>query len=888
MPIVTQTLLNLIREQIHEYGTVVWYDPDRAYLEVARNLDPEAVGAEHVFSYDARRGFVALRHDLEPVWAEPTHPPKLLIYVPLAQAETEQALVEFEVGGVVMRPQQQPQVQNTALAMVARMALADVLPTAQREEVVAQAAAGKLSLSELDALADKGAVGAAGALSVVFGTDAPQEIVLRFLAGADRDSEIRDRDLADDLSDLVSSLLGVAFGAQHELDGLRAQVARQVLVIDFLEALAAEPPKMLISYPVVENPVVRQAAVDLATAWRDRTDLVPDYLTRAEQIQSEFGLGSTDFTVTALAEVETFPVTERLLQEAVERALQAAPTKDQATADVVDLARRRRAGFWSRHVPLIKIRWELIVSSGEVLLETARIEAALKGRTWTAETLVQRYSQEDAPWCALDTAQRHMERDFHLFDFQPKQHNSLLKLVAKARQRYQSVANDLAKAFLEAYAAAGFELPRIASQLDVYRDAVEPLRIEHQRVAYILVDALRFEMARELSEILIAESVGRSTTADRKPAWKTDLTAALAVPPTITRVGMAALLPEAERGMTLGVDNGDLVPRLATAPAQRLRNRQDRLAYFRQTVGGDVVTTTLNALAPLADRGLSDRLSQADIVLVTATEDIDTLCENDPLGARRLLDEVFNQLRRGLKTLFAHGIQTAVVTADHGYLFGRELTSGEKVDAPGGNTVVLKRRVWVGRGGAQSPSYMRCNLADFGISSDLELATPWTIAAFTAHGGLAYFHGGLSLPEVVIPVLTVRSSGTHQPPGAKVNWQLKLGSASGQITTRFVSVVIDGASTQLLPLEPPLVRLEVRAAGQVISTPVSATYGFNEMTKDVQLEADTANEQELQANTVMLLITEELDVQQVDILMLDATTGGTLATIENVPFSLSL
>jgi hypothetical protein len=200
----------------------------------------------------------------------------------------------------------------------------------------------------------------------------------------------------------------------------------------------------------------------------------------------------------------------------------------------------------------------------------------------------------------------------------------------------------------------------------------------------------------------------------------------------------------------------------------------------------------------------------------------------------------------------------------------------------------------VGRGGARSKSTLRRPLSDFGIGGDLEIATPWNLSCFKVPGGATeYFHGGLSLPEIVIPVLIIRSGPPEaRAPGAEIAWTLRPGSTT--ISTRFFSVTIEGHTTQLLPLEPPLVRVEVRAGiqgipgGQPISVPVSATYGFRDASKDVQLQLREDDERSMAPNTVTLAITEEPSVKQLTIYLLDAESGVTLARLDDVPFDISL
>jgi hypothetical protein len=106
------------------------------------------------------------------------------------------------------------------------------------------------------------------------------------------------------------------------------------------------------------------------------------------------------------------------------------------------------------------------------------------------------------------------------------------------------------------------------------------------------------------------------------------------------------------------------------------------------------------------------------------------------------MDEALHELRRAFRVLGELGIDTIVLAADHGYLFGDELGSDMKIDPPGGDTADLHRRVWVGRGGTADASYLRIPLADFGVGGDLDIAVPWNFAGFKVKGGSkAYFHG---------------------------------------------------------------------------------------------------------------------------------------------------
>jgi hypothetical protein len=133
----------------------------------------------------------------------------------------------------------------------------------------------------------------------------------------------------------------------------------------------------------------------------------------------------------------------------------------------------------------------------------------------------------------------------------------------------------------------------------------------------------------------------------------------------------------------------------------------------------------------------------------------------------------------------------------------------------------------------------------------------------------------LSLQELIIPVLTVWA-GKSVPLGGpvKIAWQITPGQS--RITTRFIGVTISGEARELLAASAPRVRVELRASGQLISTPVSATHGFQDETRDVIMAFQLDSPQQLIPNTITLRIAEKPAAATVTLVLLDADTGVAL------------
>ena len=366
---VTQELLNRIRAQVDHAGTVVWYDPGRDYAELAAALTVGELGCDHLVCYSAETGFLALRHDLETIWGYRETPPRLVLYVPLARQDAQSALIEYEAAGVVMRPGQQPPEQDTALEAIAQTALSRVLPPAAVTKIVGQVQARQLTLAELDRVAERGAEAKTGALAMIFDTGNAHEIALRFLIGDAFDGEIEKRSALTALRQLLSDTLGVSLAGDGPQE-LRALTARNVLMTDYLSALRERAPQDYAALPLAGEEVARQAAVKLATDWRNRRDGAQSYVQWSARVADEMSVPTNDLPLEALRQTETFLCSEQRMLGLVEEALPAASQPAFARPDPAT-----HPGFWASQ-PDIKKHWEVVASAADILAERCASRAS--------------------------------------------------------------------------------------------------------------------------------------------------------------------------------------------------------------------------------------------------------------------------------------------------------------------------------------------------------------------------------------------------------------------------------------------------------------------------------------------------------------------------------
>lgn len=869
---VTEELTALVARQVRDHGIVVWYDPEQAYGEVLDHLNlPDTTVVRFTDS------FFRLRYQIEPFleFVEEdgrlrpglATPPKLLIYIPLDRAKTQHAMIEAETLGVVMEPGASPWQRNTRLKVLAERVFKRISPD-RADAVVAEVEAGRRTLAELDWLA--GQTGELGALKLVFGRTAVTEVIPAFLSTNEYDEAILKKNALPELTALCETDLGLPVEPDRPLEQVRRQLCRALLLAELklLVQAAGGDASGLDAVHTPEAARQQEQIRAVCRSWRNRLDLRETYAEWAGKVQAEAHVAGLGLNAPVLVAVETFPYVESLLLGWVESLILKG-----SFVDALEIVERRKSSFWSLQEGGYRLRWALLEIAARFFPAADRIEAELKAIKKDARAMVQAYTggitgasgEPPVPWCILDQYQRHLEHRYAMLDLQPcGSPTQLEKVMLNARRRYVDVVGRCAESFAKALAAADFNVDGAMAQDHVFPRRVRA-RAAEGKTAYILVDALRYEMALEL-----VNGFGDEFQAAVSPA--------VAQLPTITEVGMAALMPGADGGMEL-VDAGSGKVGIRINDTL-LKDRGTRVKHFESEIAGRSLVLKLNELMKPAKKRQQE-IAGADVLLITSQE-IDRRGEEAEDGeeARRFMDEVLEKLRRGVRRLALLGVRRIILTADHGHLLLDDLDDAMKIGSPGGRTVDLHPRLWIGRGGSAAPGYIRVKASELGLAGDLELAFPLGLACFRTRGSSrGYFHGGISLQEMVVPVaeITVKDVRAHDKGASTV----VLTFARPKITTRFFSVEVTYVVQALFGEDTKRVKMVVRTNRSEAGMAAMAAYGFEEGTREIVLEKD-------RPNAVTMMLTGEVDAPAVSVHVLDAATLVELAVLKNIPVKISI
>ncbi len=875
---VSQFIREFIRRHLQEHGIVVWYDPDQRYIHLVEEGWEEALVLRYEGSY------LRLRYEADAALEAGSTPerlgeifPPVLIYLPIAPRQAEHALVELESAGVILAPGLPPDPRSdlprdTNLGALVRLALNDYLPVAVVEQVVADVQAGKLGLTELDNLVRPPEIPVG--LSMFYEARTPEEIALAFLTREDQDKDLKHRHLLLDLESFFRDHFGLSNVPQGDARRLRMFAITHLLVTEAAVVSSTVDEPVWHGLPVIQAPSARGLAVKTVERWRRDRNLSDLYCDWAERVVQSIALPLDELLTEALAHVETFARVDHVLLERLAEAL----TKDGETATrntVRHLAEQRRNGFWPQQDPALRQRWEALLAAVTVLDIAAEVNAILgKGRAWQVGELVEQYAHREKGWYRLDRAYRQFEvaRET-LLDLTPTP--AFTHLAATVRRVYRDTVHRMAGRLVTAWEKRGAD--EVPLQRGVFRQVVWPLVQDRQRVAYILVDALRYELVFELLDR--PESRGDFIReADVRPL--------LGTLPAITLLGMAALLPGAEGSLGLSDKGGDLVAEVDGHP---LHSREERVRFLQerlQTLSRRFAHWSLERLHTLSDRDL-ERLKEVDVLLATSQE-IDQAAENmGPGDAQEHFRRVLRHLWRAIRRLADAGFEHVIITADHGFLmFGDSLEDGEKVDPPLGETVKVGRRYWIGRGGRRGRAYAYFTAADLGLTGGLEFAFPRGAGAFRAAGGHThYYHGGISLQELVIPLLYVRLKAAREELAGETVWHVE--PVSEKVTSRVLRVTIRAQAQELFtPVQH--VRLDVRANGKPVAFQIVVDgCEYQEMLDVITVEPPEPGAPYPTCQVTLVLL-EVPPTGTLELTLMSADTGARLAGPISLPIDIAI
>jgi len=826
-----------LADKVKSKRVVVWYDEHGEFQSFVNELRgevrtssepvPVSLGGSIVLLVEYAGSAFEMRAAVEP-HVNGDAPAPVILYMPGCPRDKRgSVLMELEKAGTTWEKTLKQLARNVLLQKYTLGVVDDMLPGDR-----------KVSYEDLArAAADGGSEPPSILRSIFHDAQGPDALLATWIVSDDRDAEIAEKDASGELLKLIHARLGFELPPDATLGRLRDATLRRVLIGEFCSDLSCAPPSSLEGIPKPATKEKQQAVRDLAR--RMRSGFSDAYTTLADRVEQEFGLTTAKLPASALGSIDTFRFEERALLGYVGELI-----VEGRFDDALAIVREREHSFWLDRDIARKAHWEASRRMAELGNLATQVRAQLTKANGDAATWLNRYTAADG-WHRLDQAQRRMESWVANLDDDPDE-----RPLGVVRRAYEDAGNAMAEGFTKALMKGGWTHGDVLHQTNVFRDVVTQ---QPKPVAYFLVDAMRFEMGVELKERLPKTS-------------EVSLRPAVVALPSITPIGMAALMPSASSSFSVVESGGDLGVRIEDAFLPDLAARK-KFASARIPKLADIALDELLSLQPSK---LAKRIDGAQVVIVRSQE-IDHAGETGfTFQARQVMDTVIDNLARAIRKLATAGVEHAVVSADHGHLFfAQDRDESMRTASPGGKTVELHRRCWIGRGGATPAGCVRVPATSLGYASDLDFVFPMGLGVFKAGGDLAFHHGGPSLQEMVIPVLTVRTKGRE--PVKPAASPLSVSGAPEAITNRIFSVTMNFGAQQQMAFGggSVLVRPLLIAGGkQVGAVGMAVDADFDRATGCVKLQHD-------QPVTIAFLLSDE-SAPSIRIVVQDPATDAEL------------
>lgn len=727
-----------LRTWVRKHGVVVWLDLDGHYSAFIDRLIAARAADSLPYEVRAWRG---------------SHLELLLALDNVAAGSERTSLVVHLPGFTEEDVRQSPLYELYAAGARYRKALGTLIGEAaagqvRPEQITAFRGQTGLTLEGADIWLQSQMDQVTGGFAIQLRTLSPTALVDDLLSGGFVAGRVGHRDDQDALWERLANLMGLpARWREATLPGkdARAEDAAYVLTswalaVEYVHDLKRAPVNALLQSAVGMLPTLVDACRGVAVHLRERHAAF--YQRSADETEALLLDEIEAARAEDLGRVDTFRFEE-------DKVLKAALTglRESAWQRVSDWAAARvrtehgQGSFWVRDDPTRLSAWQLVQGAAQLGLAIGHAGAQI-GRVSGLEEALQAYTERGA---AVDQAHRHLEQlrlrllHPHLSDFE------LLRAVLDGTRRAWRVwADAWAREFNGLCRTHGF-LPGAAQQQRMlFDEVVRPMAQEPGTTAYFVVDALRYEMGEELYRQL-----------SETPASTVHLKARLAELPSVTEVGMNVLAPVVQGGrlapVLVNTEGRASIAGFATGEF-RVSDPETRKRAMQDRVGGSTCPwLTLEETVSRDTVSLRRAVAKAKLVVVHSQE-IDNAGEKGVGPA--VFDHVLQKLRAAWRLLRDAGVRRFVITSDHGFLMlddsvANAQTHGRKIDP--------HRRHVFSPLAADHPGEARVALADLGYEgASGYLMFPDSTAVFDlGRRPMSFVHGGNSLQERVIPVLTV-------------------------------------------------------------------------------------------------------------------------------------
>ncbi|MDA1275022.1 MAG: BREX-1 system phosphatase PglZ type A [Verrucomicrobia bacterium] len=583
--------------------------------------------------------------------------------------------------------------------------------------------------------------------------------------------------------------------------------------------------------------------------WKDSQTHCDSFRLWSHQMQKELQIGTALEVFeerNSLGDCDTFEIFEKFTLHRLCESF----TKGAATPDLRAVIQQRRASFWRPHH-----------EHGYAAVEQAvELRELLAGAELTIDSVANGFSRYIANWWKIDMAYRRCTLNL-------RRYGQVQVMEQISRWVEKSYVNNFLLPLTDRWSDRVREMeqwgcPGVPAQKVFFSHYVRPFLTKGQKVFVIISDALRFEAAAEFAQRLLSAN-----------RWTAEVDAVFGSLPSYTQLGMASLLPGQQRDV-------DATAGTVIVDGRSSSGTENRSEILNLACGGKGTAIQAEDFLDLNTKTEGRALMRDHEVIYIFHNVIDKTGDAPGTEAKTFdaVEKAFDELDQIIKKVANINGSNMLLTADHGFLFQQDdVDEADATPLPSAADWTFRnRRFAIGRGISADPKVKVFDSAALGLSGDWSAAFPLSLGRFPLQGsGMRYVHGGISLQEVVVPVVKIHKARVDDTGSVEI----ELLRVPAKITTGQLSIA-------LFQDRPVIAKVKART----IRVGVFAKDGTS-LSEIKTLTFDSKETEARQRETTLLLVlspaADAFNNREVD-LRLEETVPGTTQIVTYKTHSLRL
>ncbi|WP_448821756.1 BREX-1 system phosphatase PglZ type A [Cetobacterium sp.] len=404
----------------------------------------------------------------------------------------------------------------------------------------------------------------------------------------------------------------------------------------------------------------------------------------------------------------------------------------------------------------------------ETALEFLGITKNLKMQFIHAKRVIEAYVDK---FYKIDTLYRKFYVSFEKISDNEQYMTLRDKIEIQYNNNYNRILSEEWESHLDEEFSMNHKILGVLNQWDFYNSEIAEYPRKKNKIFVIISDALRYEAGIELAELLAQESPEKS---------RIEKDYMLASVPSITSVCMSALLPNEG----IRYDKGNI-----TIKGISTKGSLNREKILKEKISDSIIISSSDIMRLSREEMIE--ITKGKYVVYIYHDTIDAIGDN-----KKTEDKVFDAVETAVEELknlvlslnSKAKANNIYITADHGFLYQRtELKEYDKLNKFQMDILEQGKRYIISEEDVQEEGLKKIEMKPLFKQENLKAYIPLRNLRIKQQGGGSKFvHGGISIQELLVPLIRFKSLKNEIEKKSKV--ELELLNSSKIISNNFINL----------------------------------------------------------------------------------------------------